>query len=428
MKKICYRIEAVFLAVSIFFGSILYKPVNVYAVIGVDDLILMFAAAALGHYLFEPAMDWVDKKLGWKPADLQVDENGNVILSEAQMQELKKVLDEYTQDENGNDKYGMYLYESTNTIGCDDFLGVNAYYDSYYWQDRGNLDLVLGLTDVWFIHSNQGSYTNAPPAGSIWVCPDPAGTAVQFYHSGTLLSSPSQYYRLRWTGNNWEWYEWAQESGSAGTSSTYFGKPQTCFLSLEGARRWKNDGSPYTLVAPTYTGGNLVISPDQLRPDPDDPDDPDNPGDPDDEPTTETGWLKKIYDRLGDILKQLKQIKWLTVVDTIIDAVDAFGDDVVSAVAAAADAVTGVLQEVFPLCIFWDIILVVHMFEAEPLDPVWEISIDFSAVGIREPFVITIDLTPYEPIWTMIRVFEILFFVAGLWKVTLDWVGKGDDV
>lgn len=386
--------------------------------------VVEYAASQLGTSLTFDYAKIVSNNIAWQ----RVKENGGLIegldgsitLSEETINQIKEAIKEATQDENGNDKYGMYLYESTSQLGFDDFLGVNAYYDPDRWAERDNLDLVLGLTDVWFIHSNQGSYCNSPPAGAVWVCPNPASTSVRFYHSGTLLSETSQYFRLRWGGSNWEWYEWAQESSSAGTTSSYFGKGHYCFQTLEGARQWKEDNNPYTLVPPTYTGGDLVIPKDQLV-NPDNPDDSESPDD-EDEPTTETGWLKKIYVRLGDILNQLKQIKWLTVGDVILNAIDTFGSELGDIVGAVADSVS----MVFPLCIAWDFVHLLEIFVAEPVEPIFTIPFKYEPIGLDVTF--TIDLTDWNWAVEMFRTFELLGFIVGLFNLTVAWVGKGDDV
>lgn len=424
MKK-HFRAWAMILSLVLFFNTI-YSCKRVYALTGVEETLLLAlitgAVTALGKNLADDGYDYLSKKLGWREEDIRVDENGNYIISQAQMEELQQALEEYTQDANGKDKYGMYLYESDRGYTTVEAAMIAQTYNlSKEW----NRQLVSsGTGHIWvrYVSSVASGYASFAPNGAVWIAPS-SGYAVTFYNQSGTGFVYTDYWSF--SNNDHTWSVSNQVCTSAGAVSIYGGPGHVAFETIEDYRAYIEDGSPYTLVAPTYTGGNLVITPDDLQ----NPDLPGNPDfDDDGTPVTEKGWLQRIYERLGDILDQIKQIKWISVVDTIINAVDAFGDDVVGAVASAADAVTGVLSEVFPLCIFWDIILVVHMFEAEPLDPVFEISIDFSALGIQEPFEFTIDLTEYDAIWSMLRVFEVLFFIAGLWKVTLDWVGKGDDV
>lgn len=139
-----------------------------------------------------------------------------------------------------------------------------------------------------------------------------------------------------------------------------------------------------------------------------------------DTPTDSTGWLEKIYNRLGDILTQVKQIKWLTLADVVLDALDSFG----GGIGNIADALVDALAQVFPLCILWDFVRIVEIFEAEPIPPVIEIPLKFSWIDET----ITIDLTEYETIFTILRFGEIALFLVGLFNITMSWVGKGDEV
>lgn len=426
MKKLVYRAGAVIMAALLFFCSIIYSSVPVYGFTWMQ-LVYFLGSQALG-YAFNKGADELFQQLGWTSADIQVDENGNVILSESQMQELKDAIEGYTQDENGNDKYGMYLYESTAALQYRNFLGINAHFDPDYWQDRGNVDLVRGLTDVWFVHSNYGSYCNAPPAGSIWVCPSPSSQVVYFYESGTYSNVSPHVFQLYWEGSNWVWHEREQSdgSGSVDASYNYYGKPHTCFRTLKGAMEWENDNNPYTLVPPTYTGGSLVIPADQLHGKPGVSDNDTtvsgNDFDDDGNPITEKGWLQRIYERLGDILDQVKQIKWLTVVDVVINAIDTFGESVGNIASALVDAIS----QVFPLCILWDVVRIVEIFEAEPIPPVFDINLKWDLIGVDQTF--KLDLTQYDLIFTFLRMGEIIMFLLELSRITMEWVGKGDDV
>lgn len=407
------------IAVSVFFCSILYKPLNVNAaasIMSIEEFVRNVVLPYVGYKLADAAWDKVGQKLGWKQADIQVDENGNVIISEAQMQELKDAINEYTQDENGNDKYGMYLYEPTGRVPA------YAEWDSGYADYKG----LAGEDDYWFNYSgngiaaNRGYFLTVAP-GDCFFIGDSSYVTFASYDEGTgqLIGLEAASYQ------NGTYREDVTRSPN---QSVYCGNPHMAFLSEQGAQAWASDGCPYTMAAPTYTGGSLTIPKDQLTPDTD----PDSGEDFDDDgnPTTEKGWLQRIYERLGDILDQVKQIKWITVVDTVIDAIDTFGEDAKAAVTGVAEALTGVLSEIFPLCFIWDIFLVIDMFDADPVDPVFTINLDFSALGISdEPYELVIDLTEYDTIFQIIRVFEVLFFMLGLWNLTYDWiVGKGDKV
>ena len=72
----------------------------------------------------------------------------------------------------------------------------------------------------------------------------------------------------------------------------------------------------------------------------------------------------------------------------------------------------------------WDFVRIVKIFEAEPISPVFKIPIKF--VWIDEA--ITIDLTEYESLFTLLRTGEVILFLLGLFNITMAWVGKGDEV
>lgn len=130
--------------------------------------------------------------------------------------------------------------------------------------------------------------------------------------------------------------------------------------------------------------------------------------------------LEKIYNRLGDILTQVKQIKWLSVADVVMDAINSFGGGIGGIVESLID----VISQVFPLCILWDVVRIFEIFEAEPVPPVFDIPIKF--VWIDET--VTIDLTEYETLFALLRTGEIILFLLGLFNITMSWVGRGDDV
>lgn len=133
-------------------------------------------------------------------------------------------------------------------------------------------------------------------------------------------------------------------------------------------------------------------------------------------------WIKKIYNQVvvGNVL---------TGVDMLVDALDELGEDLSAGAAAAAEAFTGIIFDLFPFCFIYDIFLIIDMFVAEPVAPIFEIEVDLSPLGLHDPLLFVIDLTPYDDTFKMLRIFEILFFIAGLMHLTYGWiVGKGDAV
>ena len=164
-----------------------------------------------------------------------------------------------------------------------------------------------------------------------------------------------------------------------------------------------------------YTGGSVTIN---------------NNGDvtinntpPDDEdipPINSSEISGMIYNRLGEILTQVAQIKQFSAADAVINAFDAYE----GGINGIADELVDSISQVFPFCILWDFVRIVKIFEAEPISPVFEIPIKF--VWIDET--ITIDLTEYETIFALLRTGEIILFLLGLFNITMAWVGKGDEV
>ncbi|MGN0132909.1 MAG: hypothetical protein ACI4AA_10745 [Lachnospiraceae bacterium] len=93
MKKIIFKAEAVLIAVSVFFCSIIYKPVEVKAAVAsftLGDVVIWAFSLIAGHYVAEPTFDWIDEKLGWTDSDIKTDAEGNVIISPEQIEEIKK--------------------------------------------------------------------------------------------------------------------------------------------------------------------------------------------------------------------------------------------------------------------------------------------------------------------------------------------------
>ena len=140
----------------------------------------------------------------------------------------------------------------------------------------------------------------------------------------------------------------------------------------------------------------------------------------DDTPVNDSEILEMIYNRLGEILTQVGRINQISIADTVINAIDAYD----GGISQIADELVDSISQVFPFCILWDFVRIVKIFEAEPISPVFEIPIKF--VWIDEA--ITIDLTEYESLFTLLRTGEVILFLLGLFHITMAWVGKGDEV
>lgn len=149
------------------------------------------------------------------------------------------------------------------------------------------------------------------------------------------------------------------------------------------------------------------------------------------------GWLEKIYDKLADMLKQLKSIKRWTVIDTVINGVDAVADwldlihdiisdaddgmeSAVSTLSSALDDSAGLLKKKFPFSIPWDILAFVTLFAAEPEVPCFEVPIDIgvSAVGLDIHYDFIVDFSDYQYLSDIFRAVLSLTYAVGLIKMT----------
>lgn len=82
------------------------------------------------------------------------------------------------------------------------------------------------------------------------------------------------------------------------------------------------------------------------------------------------------------------------------------------------------LKDVFPFCIPWDIVALFTSFDTiEREAPVVSFPIKSNLFGIDEE--VTIDLTPYDDIATLLRTLELIAFALGLAFVTRYLIGAG---
>lgn len=95
------------------------------------------------------------------------------------------------------------------------------------------------------------------------------------------------------------------------------------------------------------------------------------------------------------------------------------------------------LRLVFPFCIPFDLIHLIKAFEAEPEAPVFEFPID---IELNDPFntsarsakkvvdyhhTFELDMSDYEPVINIFRIFEVIFFIIGLLLITRQQMIKG---
>lgn len=142
-------------------------------------------------------------------------------------------------------------------------------------------------------------------------------------------------------------------------------------------------------------------------------DDSGNSGGSDEEekPTSIEGWLEKIYKKLDDIYKQVKQIKWLSVADLI--------DDIVFNIAEIKnefDPVVQTMMKKFPFSIPWDTALIFSLLADNPQAPHYEIPFVIESAGINETF--EVDLERFEGLSKLSRGLLTLTFLMMLFALT----------
>ena len=95
------------------------------------------------------------------------------------------------------------------------------------------------------------------------------------------------------------------------------------------------------------------------------------------------------------------------------------------------------LRLVFPFCIPFDLVHLIQAFEAEPEAPVFEFPVD---IELNDPFAgsersakkivdyhhtFELNMSDYEPVIKIFRIFEIIFFIIGLLLITRQQMIKG---
>ena len=90
------------------------------------------------------------------------------------------------------------------------------------------------------------------------------------------------------------------------------------------------------------------------------------------------------------------------------------------------------LRLVFPFCIPFDLIHLLNVFDAEPEAPVFEFPLD---IELNNPFsggkvvdyhyVFTLDMSDYESVVEILRIFQVIFFIIALMMITRQQMIKG---
>lgn len=90
------------------------------------------------------------------------------------------------------------------------------------------------------------------------------------------------------------------------------------------------------------------------------------------------------------------------------------------------------LREIFPFCIPFDLIHLLKVFEAEPEAPVFKFPLDIEldnpwtgekVVDYHHEF--ELDMSDYEPVIKILRIFLVIFFIVGLMMITRQHMIKG---
>lgn len=314
MKKLLYRVGAIFLSILLSFNVCIYNAVTVQAFPWL--LAIKFAGTLAAGYMFDKTADYALQKVGWLPEDIKVDEDGNVIISEAQMQELKNAIEEYLADE-----YGTWTLTSEYKTFEEGMAALHYVNPENLIQLRNLLD---DTTYTWLSWTGQAGNAVGAPPGCYWVSSG-VDNSTAFYDSQlrpveTKLACRTglPWYTVKTTGSNTPNKTSITGSDSSTKGFCYAGPDHVVFRSIESLQIFLNDGNK--MVTPTYTGGDLIITREQLQnygvsdntiPDGDNDNTEENPGETT-KPTTEIEWLELIYYRLGDILDYLKKSEQTT--------------------------------------------------------------------------------------------------------------------
>lgn len=157
-------------------------------------------------------------------------------------------------------------------------------------------------------------------------------------------------------------------------------------------------------------------------------------------------WYDQILAYLDKILKQLKSIKRWTIIDTVINGVDAIADwldlihdilsdvddgmeSAVATLSSALDDSMGLMKKKFPFSIPWDILFFVTVLSAEPEVPQFSIPFDFevSALDLEVHYDMELDFTPFQWLSDLSRLLLSMTYAVGLMKMTFNVSNMGKE-
>ena len=118
-KRLSFKAGAVLIAVSVFFNSFFIQPV--YASVTVGYIVQNVLWCIFG-YGFSKGADAICEELGWSDSDINTDAEGNVIISESQINEIKEAFENSVLQE-----HGAYMYTGTAPNTYKDALSACKY-------------------------------------------------------------------------------------------------------------------------------------------------------------------------------------------------------------------------------------------------------------------------------------------------------------
>ena len=219
MKKVLFRAEAVLLAVAVFFCSIVYKPIKVEAAALGGSIIQNILWSVGVGLVSDYAQNEISKALGWSDSDIKTDAEGNVIISESQIEDIKSAYEDAVLAPSG-----AYMYKGSPEMTYKEVLS-NCCYSSYDNFIAGNPGSSYNY--FWFSVTYPCQYW-APIDACFWVSPSNA-SGVDFYDANLNKIGVRAFRYNLWASPAWENYT----DPGAPSGNVYYGEPHICFASLD---------------------------------------------------------------------------------------------------------------------------------------------------------------------------------------------------
>ena len=230
MKKVLFRAEAVFLAVAVFFCSIVYKPIKVEAAaLGgsiVQNILWSIGVGLVSDY----AKDKIADALGWSDTEIKTDSEGNVIISPDQVEEIKAAAEDVVFAENG-----CYLYKSTATKTYRQYVADCNYSESDSWYVDNPIPLVSDYTPrpTWiYDHTSYWDERFIIEKPYYYVAGVNQTSIQTFDNSGNLVSGISYY------GYDGSWNKQEAYASAVGGTDRYYGQDLIVFNNEESLQKY----------------------------------------------------------------------------------------------------------------------------------------------------------------------------------------------